>query len=265
MGTPTYPRRTIARVKKAVRDLHFVAYYQCSEEWVNDCMHDYADRAIVYILASKHEGQEYILYAGKTKTQYTRFIKHSSHYEYDTIYLFECAPELLDKCEAAVIKALCPLFNQHHNPEAERYRTLLGIHNEAEQRVKDIRRYLDRYVRYKKLGVYGFALPVELYAVLEKVAETRDCSCSVFVQQLLEKALQKETGTQLSKGEPPKEKTNMVSAREYGQIHGKSREQVKSYLIQQNRLPGIKIGRDWILPKDARFPEDMREASSRQD
>lgn len=108
MGTPTYPRRTIARVKKAVRDLHFVAYYQCSEEWVNDCMHDYADRAIVYILASKHEGQEYILYVGKTQAQYTRFIKHSSHYEYDTIYLFECAPELLDKCEAAVIKALWP-------------------------------------------------------------------------------------------------------------------------------------------------------------
>lgn len=133
MGTPTYPRRTIARVKKAVRDLHFVAYYQCSVEWVNDCMHDYADRAIVYVLASKYEGQEYILYVGKTQAQYTRFIKHSSHYEYDTIYLFECAPELLDKCEAAVIKALCPLFNQHHNPEAERYRMLLGINNEAEQ------------------------------------------------------------------------------------------------------------------------------------
>lgn len=264
MGTPSSPRRTIARVKKAARDLHFVAYYQCNEDWVNDCMHDYADRAIVYILASKYEGQEYILYVGKTQTQYTRFIKHSSHYEYDTIYLFECAPELLDQSEAAVIKALCPLFNRHHNPEAERYRTLLGINNESEQSAKDIRRYLERYVRYKKLGVYGFALPVELCAALEKVSEAQGSSCSVFVQELLEKALQKETAKQLSKSEPPKEKTNMVSAKEYGEIHGKSREQVKSYLMQQDRLPGIKIGRDWILPRDAKFPEDMREASSQR-
>ena len=156
MGTPSSPRRTIARVRKAARDLHFVAFYQCNEEWVNECMHDYSDRAFVYVLASKYGGQEYILYVGKTQTQYTRFIKHSSHYEYDTIYLFECAPEVLDKCEAAVIKALCPLFNQYHNPEAERYRTLLGINNESEQSAKDIRRYLERYVRYKKLGVYGF-------------------------------------------------------------------------------------------------------------
>ena len=264
MGTPTYPRRTIARVKKAARDLHFVAYYQCHEDWVNDCMHDYADRAIVYILASKYEGQEYILYVGKTQTQYTRFIKHSSHYEYDTIYLFECAPEVLDRCEAAVIKSLCPLFNRYHNPEAERYRTLLDINNESEQSAKDIRRYLERHVRYKKFGVYGFALPVELYAALEKVSEAQGIGCSIFAQELLEKTLQKETAKQLSKGEAPKERTNLVSSKEYGEIHGKSREQVKAYLTQQDRLTGIKIGRDWILPKDAKFPEDLREASSQR-
>lgn len=264
MGTPTFQRRTTARVKKVAQDLRFVAFYHRGEERLNACMHDYAGRAFVYVLTSKYEGEEYILYVGKTKTQYTRFLSHSHHYEYDHIYLFECAPEALDRCEAAVIKEFRPLFNRQHNPDAERFKTLFEIDYDAEQSAETIRQYLERYARYKQAGVYGFALPIHLYAALEKESHLQGCNCSDYIQLLLEKALCKETTKLLTTDQDSNVKTNLISAKEYGKLHGKSREQVKAYLVQQDRIAGIKIGRDWVIPRDAKFPEDMREAAGRR-
>lgn len=264
MGTPTFQRRITARVKKVARDLHFVAFYHRGEERLNACMHDYAGRAFVYILTSMYQDEEYILYVGKTKTQYARFISHSHHYEYDHIYLFECAPEVLDRCEVAVIKEFCPMFNRQHNPEAERFKVLFGIDYAAEQNAGSIAQYLERYARYRKAGIYGFALPMDLFAVLEKEARAQSYSCSDYMQVLLERILSKETARQLLSEDLTATETNLISTKEYGNLHAKSREQVKAYLMQQNRIPGIKIGRDWIIPRDAKFPDDMREATGRR-
>ena len=54
-------------------------------------------------------------------------------------------------------------------------------------------------------------------------------------------------------------KTNLITTRVYGKQNGKSPEQIKQYLHQKNRLPGaVKVGRDWVIPQDTRFPEDLR-------
>ena len=264
MGTPSFQRRTTARVNKVARDLHFVAFYHRGEERLNSCMHDYTGRSFVYVLSSEFEGEEYILYVGKTQTQYTRFLKHSHKYEYDHIYLFECAPEVLTRCEAAVIQEFCPLFNRHHNPEAERIKMVLEIDYEAEQSAEIIRRYLNLYSKYRKTSVYGFSLPMDLFAALKKEARKQECSCSDYVQKLLEKTLDKKVTEQLNANSEPVVETNLISAKEYGNLHGRSREQVKAYLMQQNRISRIKIGRDWVIPCDAKFPDDMREAIGRR-
>ena len=53
--------------------------------------------------------------------------------------------------------------------------------------------------------------------------------------------------------------TNLVTAKTYGALHRRSREQIKQYLNQGNRVLGTaKIGRDWVLLNDAKFPTDMR-------
>ena len=44
-----------------------------------------------------------------------------------------------------------------------------------------------------------------------------------------------------------------------GALHGRSREQIKQYLNQGNRVLGTaKVGRDWVLLNNAKFPIDMR-------
>ena len=54
-------------------------------------------------------------------------------------------------------------------------------------------------------------------------------------------------------------KTNLVTTKSYGVSHARSREQVKQYLHQHERMPGAaKIGRDWIIPYDTKFPQDLR-------
>ena len=46
-------------------------------------------------------------------------------------------------------------------------------------------------------------------------------------------------------------------------LHGKSQEQVKQY-CHGNRIDGaVRIGRDWVIPRDSRFPEDHRRMGSK--
>ena len=162
MGTPTFQRRTTTRVKTVAPHLRFIAFYHKEEARLNACMHDYEGRSFVYVLSSIHKGQEYFLYVGKTKAQYARCLSHSKKYAYDHIYLFECEPESLTSCETAVIKELCPLYNRHHNPCAERYCMLLGIDYEAVQDTDMIHHHLEQLSEYEKKGLFGFSLPVPL-------------------------------------------------------------------------------------------------------
>ena len=133
MGTPTFQRRTTTRVKAVAPSLKFVAFYHRDEDRLNACMHDYEDRAFIYILTSRYDNREYFLYVGKTKAQYARNLTHCKKYAYDHVYLFECEPGHLTSCEAAVIKELCPIYNLQNNPRAEQFRMLLGINYTATQ------------------------------------------------------------------------------------------------------------------------------------
>ena len=259
MGKITFQRLTTKRIQRVAPHLKFVAFYHAQEDRLNACMRDYANRSFVYILSSIYEGEEYFLYAGKSKAQYARCLTHSKNYAYDHIYLFECEEAFLHESEAAVIAELCPLFNKQHNPMAEQLHRILQIDYAAKQDAKKIRYYLDRYAKYKRIGLFGFALPEALFSALEKKAEEENCTCSEWIQGVLEELLKDRLVSALEDEETIAVKTNLITTKEYGKRNGKSPEQIKQYLHQKNRLPGaVKVGRDWVIPRDTRFPEDMR-------
>lgn len=265
MSKITFHRATTKRIQRVAPNLKFVAFYHAQEGRLNACMRDYADRAFVYILSSIYEGEEYFLYAGKSKAQYARCLTHSKQYAYDHIYLFECTDAFLAESEAAVITELCPLFNRKHNPIAGKLNRILRIDYTAKQDVCRIHQYLERYAEYKNTGLFGFALPVSVFAALEKRAGEENCTCSEMLQTILESILEAGIVDQLDNA-GTLSKTNLITTKTYGRQNGKSPEQIKQYLHQKNRLPGTaKIGRDWVLPQDTRFPKDLRGKSENKD
>lgn len=258
MGKITFQSLTTNRITKVAPNLKYVAFYHAREDRLNACMRGYANRSFVYILSSVYEGEEYFLYAGKSRAQYARCLTHSKNYAYDYIYLFECEEKFLTESEAAVIAELCPLFNKQHNPMAERLNRILQIDYTLRQDEKKIHHYLEQYAKYKRIGLFGFALPVAIFSALEKKAEEENCTCSEMMQIILEELLQDRIAEKLESADLAGE-TNLITTNAYGKRNRKSPEQIKQYLHQKNRLPGAaKIGRDWVIPQDIRFPEDLR-------
>ena len=257
MAKQTFQRRTIGRILEVAPNLKFVAFYHGSEDRLNACMRDYGDRSFVYILSSCYENKEYFLYVGMSKASYSRCLMHSKKYAYSYMYLLECDPEHLADSEKAVIKELTPIFNRRDNPEAGRIGKLLGIDYDTVQSHEAIETYLRRYSNYKKMGLFGFALPVVLYTALEKEAAKAGCNCGELVYGILEQAILQQHDMDLDNVRDIA--TNLVTTKEYGNMHARSQEQVKQYLRQQERMPGTaKIGRDWIVPSDVRYPENLR-------
>lgn len=264
MGKISFQRSTTKRIQLVAPKLRFVAFYHAQEGRLNACMRDYADRSFVYILSSMYAGEEYFLYAGKSKAQYARCLIHSKNYAYDHIYLFECEPEFLAESEAAVIMELCPLFNRAHNPMAERLNQILQIDYESKQNEEMISHYLERYAKYKRMGLFGFALPTAVFSALAKQAEDQSCTCSEMLQHILEDTLGDNIVSELEDAEAVPVETNLITTKAYAKQNSKSTEQIKQYLHQGNRLPGAaKIGRDWVLPQDTHFPQDLRENGKR--
>lgn len=259
MGKITFQRLTTKRIQRVAPNLKYVAFYHAQEDRLNACMRDYANRSFVYILSSMFEGEEYFLYAGKSKAQYARCLTHSKNYAYDHIYLFECEEAFLQESEAAVIAELCPLFNKQYNPMAGRMKRILQIDYASRQDEKRIHHYLKRYAKYKRMGLFGFALPVAVFSALEEKAEEENCTSSEMLQVILEECLKDRLVAKLETADSVAGETNLITTKVYGKQNGKSPEQIKQYLHQKNRLPGAaKIGRDWVIPQDTRFPEDLR-------
>ena len=257
MAKLTFQRRTTKRVLEVAPKLKFVAFYHRSEDRLNACMHDYGNRSFVYIFSSCYMDQEYFLYVGKSKAQYSRCLSHSKKYEYDHIYLFECDPEWLAESEKAVIRELTPIFNRNDNPDATRIRQLLEINYDTVQSTETITHYLRRYSNYTRTGLFGFALPIVLYTALEEKAAQIGCSCGDLVYGILEQTMLKQGKMDLDNVRDIK--TNLVTTKSYGNSHAVSQEQVKQYLRQQERIPGtVKVGGTWIIPYDLPFPEDLR-------
>lgn len=256
MRKTTFQRVTMNRIQEAAPELRFVAFYHRDEERLNACMLNYEGRSMLYVMTSVYEGKEYYLYVGKSKAQYARHLTHMKKYEYDHIYLFECAPEQLGNCEQEVIKALAPLFNRNLNPKLEQIKLLLDIDYDAIYDAQTIQAYLKRLSDYETLGLFGFALPAPVFLALEKEAANQGVSSSEWLLKVLEKELSKKISAELDRGE--KLETNLLSAREYGDQYGRSVEQAKQY-CQKGRVAGaVKFGRDWLIPRDAKLPEDRR-------
>ena len=260
---PTFQRSTTERIIHAAPNLKYIAFYHADEERLNSCLNDYVKRAFVYVLSADYKGQEHFLYVGKSKSQYARMLNHSKKYAFDHLYLFECEPEQLTECERAVIHELTPLFNKNCNPMLSRYENILCIDYRAIQDKESIHHYLDLYDKYKEVTLYGFSLPAVLFSIVEQKASASNLTCSEWLQTQLEKLLSNEVATALPKYDAAAQ-SNLISCKAYGALHNRSQEQVKQYLRQGNRIAGgLKMGRDWVFPRDARFPEDKRKRSTK--
>jgi hypothetical protein len=165
-------------------------------------------------------------------------------------------PERLAEFERAVITALAPLFNRSCNPKLEQIKLLLDIDYDAAFDAQTIQSYLKKLSDYGTLGLFGFALPASVFLALEKEAAEQDCTCSEWLLKLLEKQLDKKITAELDQGEMLE--TNLVSAQEYGNQYERSVEQAKVYCKNKRVAGCAKIGRDWLIPSDAKLPEDRR-------
>lgn len=258
MGKPNFQSTTISRVIAAAPELKYIAFYHAGETPIKSCMTGYKDRSLVYILTVKYADSEVYLYAGKSHSQYSRFLMHLKNYAFDDIFLFECTAEHLSASEAAVIRELKPLLNRNHNPEAEHNKQFLGICFDGPQDAERIQRYLDMQERYAPVGLYGFSLPPAVFSVVEKKAGELGCTCSELLQRILEQTYKEEIADELCDTKDWIH-TNLVTAKTYGALHKRSREQIKQYLNQGNRVLGTaKIGRDWVILDEAKFPKDLR-------
>lgn len=97
------------------------------------------------------------------------------------------------------------------------------------------------------------------FSALEEKAVEENRTCSEMIQVILEERLEVGIAAKLEGAESVTDETNLITTKVYGKQNGKSPEQIKQYLHQKNRLPGaVKVGRDWVIPQDTRFPEDLR-------
>lgn len=261
MPKPTFQRSTITRVLNAAPELKYVAVYHTNDDWLLSCIHNYQDRSFVYVLTKDYGEGEYYLYAGKSRAQYARLLRHMQKFAFDHAYIFECEPEQLTAAEAAVIRELAPLYNHNHNPLSRRMEQILEIDLKTAKDDAAIRQDLERKLAYEATCLYGFSLPSSVFRTLEQQAQKSGCNCSELLQNILEKSYTREITRQIHVPTPAE--TNLVSAEAYGKLHGKSREQINQYCMK-GRIPGaFRVGRDWVIPRDARFPEDHRRCGAK--
>lgn len=249
----------VERVEVSVPKLSFTAYYDAEDPMLNASMRLYRKRAFVYVLAIDfHESEEYI-YAGKSAFQYARMLQHIVNFSFSRVYLFECEETALEECEEAVIKLLKPLFNRQHNPESLRYQRVLHIDYDVPKDRETTLRYLEQWHEYCTLGMYGFALPPVLFALLKKDAAAHSRTVGQEMTEILEALYAEEISASAG---IEVQMTNLLTTIGFGSIHGRSQEQIKQYLHQNNRLAGQKIGNVWLIPDDEAFPEDRRERAT---
>ena len=258
MSKPDFQTNLISQVQNETTILKFVARYNTTEECVNACMQGYKGRSFVYLLTTDFEGTECCIYVGKTKSQYTRFLAHIKKFDFDHIYLFECDSKYLLESESLIIKKFKPLYNKKDNPLALRYARIFNIDYDTFQTSQKIQSHLCAKREYEITGLFGFSLNSAIYSVLELKSAERHCNCSEMLQLILEEYFHDEIATELQNSQEHLQ-TNLTTTIKYAKSHGCSRESIKQFLKEKNRISGaVRIGRDWIIPKDAYFPEDRR-------
>ena len=246
----------------AAPELQFVAVYNADDPQLQASMKMYEKRSFVYVLMIQLEQREECIYVGQSQFQYARLLQHKAKFYFDKVYLYETDNTSLKKCEAAVIRLLKPLFNQQHNPMYARYNRVLNLDQTDPHDREKVLNYFALWDRYCKTGLYGFALPPQIYSVLEREAKTHNATVSEELTSILEAFFAEEIADELQMKSEIR-KTNLITTIEYGDLHGKSHEQIKQYLQQDGRLAGQKIGRDWVVIDSENFPEDKRKRSTK--
>ncbi len=258
MSRISFQTNLISLIKSIAPHMTFIACYDTTTIGIKSCMHEYGKRSFIYILTADFEESEYCIYIGKTKSQYTRFANHIKKYEFDHIYLFECTPDTLTKIEGEVINEIKPLYNRNNNPLEERYHKIFNIDYNEIKTKKIINHHLKLLKKYEETGLFGFSLNPAIFSALEMKAKEKGVNCSEMLQIILEQHFHTSIATQLQ-SDQTLSKTNLITINEYANLHDCSRESIKQFLQEENRINGAKhIGRDWVLPKDAHFPEDRR-------
>ena len=257
MSKPTIQSIFITKVQKAAPNLRYVAFYDGAGDCVKACMHCYDKRSFVYILTSDFEETECCIYIGKTSAQYARFLSHIKMFDFDHIYLFECDSSNLLKSEELAIKEVKPLYNRRHNPLELRYKQILEIDYDKPKTAETIQKHLFLKSQYEEYGVFGFSLHPAIFNVLNNEAKMHNRNVSDVLQLILEKIYHNEIAEEL-KSDNNFVITNLTTTTNYAKRHGCSRESIKQFLSEDNRITAVKIGRDWVLPQDAYFPEDRR-------
>lgn len=258
MSKPNFQAITISRVEKSAPCLKYTAWYSATENCVSSCMNGYKNRSFVYLLTSIFDEKEYYIYVGKTTSQYTRFLSHIKKIDFSYIYLFECSEKNLAQSEHLVIKELKPLYNRKDNPLAMRHSQIIGIDCTKPHTSENITSDLRLKTAYERTGLFGFALNPAIFTVLKIKAEENNCNCSEMLQLILERMFSTEIGDKL-KDASELIKTNLTTTNKYAKNHNRSRESIKQFLKEKNRIHGaMRIGRDWIFPDDTRFPADRR-------
>lgn len=258
MSKPNFQSIIISRVVNTAPCLKYVARYSATEDCVNACMNGYKDRSFVYLLTYLFNEKEYCIYVGKTTSQYARFLSHIKKNDFSYIYLFECNENDLAQSEHLIIKELRPLYNRTDNPLTMRYSQIIGIDCEKPHTSEKIKNDLQLKDEYEESGLFGFALNPAIFSVLKSKAEENNCNCSEMLQLILEGLYSAEIAENL-KNSSNAVKTNLTTTNKYAKNHNRSRESIKQFLKEEDRIPGaIRIGRDWVFPEDTHFPADRR-------
>lgn len=254
--------KTVTKISEIITqvapELQFVATYNADDPQLAGSMKLYENRCFIYVLTIQFEGTEKCIYVGETRFQYGRFLQHKTNFAFDRIYLYECEESALRVCEMAVIRRLTPLFNKSNNPMYFRFNRILDVGNVKPNNRDDVISCLKTWSEYCDTGLYGFALPPVIYRRLKAEARSHKVTVSEELTMLLEACYAENIPDELKLKTLDTEKTNLVTTIEYGEIHGKSQEQIKQYLHQERRLMGTKLGRDWVIIDDEKFPEDRR-------
>lgn len=255
----TTPHRSLTRaVTEAAPNLKYIGFYRADEKRLLSCMQDYENRSFVYLLTADFKESEIALYAGKSTFQYARILSHSKHFSFDYLYLFECNKSDLKECERKVISALKPVYNCSHNPLAARYSSLLNLNYQTTHTEQETQHHLHTLMRYQTFGLFGISLPAPIYLALKQIAEAEQSTVSRLIQQTFEEQFPAEIFNAANNTDLPMQTCNLLTTAEYAEHAGRDSVEWVKKLLQEGRITGAKLGRDWVIAEDTCLPPDKR-------
>lgn len=251
----------VERIEGKIPQLSFTAYYDAEDPMLLASMRVYRDRPFIYFLSIDVDDREEIIYVGQSVNQYARMMNHLVNFAFSKVYLFACDESASNETEAKAIKFLTPLFNRLHNPKAVQFQRVLNIEYDVAHNREETVRYLRMWKDYCEVGLYGFALPPVVYGILKQDAANHKRTVSDELVDILEAVYAEELHPAVAEKRKIR-KSNLLTAENYAELHGRSVEQAKQYLHQNDRLVGRKIGRDWVVIEDTPWPQDRRERAT---